>query len=189
MCFAVWFGVRCMRHWRRSIKSKNRYTKRERDADTDTEKERERKLWGQWSFEECDWMCCRVWRSLALPIPEKEKESCGDNGVLKSAIQCAVGFGAHLCFLFLCNSFPFFRVWCFARTVALAGIANLCYKTFPARHSWEHCGFLGRWGKFKNKGTFSRVHEERKRTALSLSLSLALSAFFRVRCLEKFPRT
>jgi hypothetical protein len=54
---------------------------------------------------------------------ERERESCGDNGVLKSAIECAVGFGAHLRFLFLCNSLPFFRVWCFAVAALVLPIA------------------------------------------------------------------
>jgi hypothetical protein len=100
------FGVRCTRHWRRSIKSKNRNTK-------------------------CPWFSSSNLESVAWDIGvdrsrartetrresethtqtqnKRERESCGDNGVLKSAIECAVRFGAHLRFLFLCNSLPFFR--------------------------------------------------------------------------------
>ncbi len=42
---------------------------------------------------------------------------------MKSAIECVVGFGAHLRFLFLCNSLPFFRVWCFAAVALVLPIA------------------------------------------------------------------
>jgi len=107
-----------MRCGRRSIKSKNRDKKREGDADTDTERERE--SCGNVFGVRCGYNGVRRMPLNALRsqidsknTDERERErerrdknrdkeikfwqrvwsSCGDNGVLKSAIECAVVCG------------------------------------------------------------------------------------------------
>jgi hypothetical protein len=82
--------------------------------------------------------------------------------LLSRVTMTGLGFGAHLRFLFLCNSLPFFRVWCFARTVALAGNANLCYKTSPPAISEDILDSLVAEENYKIKEFFPSAREEEK---------------------------